>query len=328
MSRSSPKESVVKRLFALSGNQCAFPGCIQQMVSEDGVLGEICHIESANPNGERYNTASNDEQRRSFENLILLCSAHHVVTNNVNEYSSLKLREFKLVHENKFLNNQYHPSESIVKQAIQRYMDQKNTNTGKGYQFNNQAEAQGAITQIGEQHHHHYHRAENVGEKTPKKTNKYVRIGLPLILLVGVVALTFIGKAAWEKHTLKKIIHAYFQDMNTEKFQAENYFAPQIERYILVKNYTPRKLDSLLSKNYTEFLARSSKMDESSFCFSRDVNGNNTVQFWIKFNCFRKSKSKYQNCLVHEEFVFNANNKIISVRELEIKGLEYSFTNK
>ncbi len=39
-----PKDA--KKLFALSGNQCAEPSCQQKMISNDGnnVLGEIAHI--------------------------------------------------------------------------------------------------------------------------------------------------------------------------------------------------------------------------------------------------------------------------------------------
>jgi hypothetical protein len=61
------------------------------------------------------------------------------------------------------------------------------------------------------------------------------------------------------------------------------------------------------------------------FILSKDLNGNNAVDFWIKFYCYRKSKSQYENCLIHEEFVFNQNNQIISVKEIELKEDEFSF---
>jgi hypothetical protein len=62
-------------------------------------LGEICHIEAAEPGGERYNPNQTDEQRRSFENLLLLCHAHHKITDDVNEYTVEKLQTIKLKHE-------------------------------------------------------------------------------------------------------------------------------------------------------------------------------------------------------------------------------------
>ena len=69
MSRLQPTPAVIKRLFALSGNKCAYPGCHEKIVDEHGtVIGEICHIEAAEEGGERYNVNSNDEYRRSFDN--------------------------------------------------------------------------------------------------------------------------------------------------------------------------------------------------------------------------------------------------------------------
>lgn len=108
MSRLRPKEQVIKQLFALSGNLCAFPGCGERLVDEDGdLIGEICHIEAAEPGGERYNPDQNDEERRSFENLILLCRNHHAKTNNVAKHTVESLRKIKVDHENRFKDEPY-----------------------------------------------------------------------------------------------------------------------------------------------------------------------------------------------------------------------------
>ncbi|MBP0019474.1 MAG: hypothetical protein J7647_18220 [Cyanobacteria bacterium SBLK] len=71
MSRKSPSTQTIKRLFALSGNQCAFPDCQEKMIDDNGaVLGEICHIEAANEGGERYNSRQTDDERASFDKTI------------------------------------------------------------------------------------------------------------------------------------------------------------------------------------------------------------------------------------------------------------------
>jgi hypothetical protein len=96
-------ESTLKKLFALSGNRCAFPNCNVNIVSEDNILfGEICHIEAANEGGERYNPDMTDKERASFENLILLCSNHHIKTNNVVIYTVSELKKMKQEHESLF----------------------------------------------------------------------------------------------------------------------------------------------------------------------------------------------------------------------------------
>jgi len=150
MARLSLKPTVVKRLFALSGNKCAYPNCKQEIVDSDGiVLGEICHIEAAEPNGQRYNSLSTNEYRRSFENLLLMCSMHHKKTNDVKKYSVKKLATYKQEHEKKFKTNTYSPTTEVIQKSIQNYMKQENTNTGYGSQINNVAHVQNIRTQIG-----------------------------------------------------------------------------------------------------------------------------------------------------------------------------------
>jgi hypothetical protein len=101
-------ESTLKRLFALSGNFCAIPGCpTGYLIYEDSTnLAQICHIEAASPKGQRYNLAMTDEERRAFENLILLCSNCHIKTNNEKVYTVEVLKTIKRDHEGRFLNFQ------------------------------------------------------------------------------------------------------------------------------------------------------------------------------------------------------------------------------
>lgn len=101
------KISTIKRLFALSGNQCAFYNCNQQIVRSDAtnLMTQICHIEGADNGGERYNPSSNDNYRRSFENLMLLCPNHHVETNNVDTYTVGILQKMKEDHESMMLHS-------------------------------------------------------------------------------------------------------------------------------------------------------------------------------------------------------------------------------
>jgi len=97
--------TTIKRLYALSGNQCAFPDCTYKFVSPDENvnLSEICHIEAANPGGARYNPNSNDDERHNFENLILLCPTHHSLVDSSMSYPVDVLRKMKKSHEDKML---------------------------------------------------------------------------------------------------------------------------------------------------------------------------------------------------------------------------------
>lgn len=89
-----------RTLFAKTGNQCAFPDCYHPLIDEDHqFVAQICHIEAASTDGERYNEQMTDEERRAPENLIVLCYRHHVKTNNVNVYPVEVLRGMKKKHE-------------------------------------------------------------------------------------------------------------------------------------------------------------------------------------------------------------------------------------
>ena len=101
--RLAPKQDVVRRLYFLSGNQCAFPDCTHPIILGDGTyVGELCHIRAAEPGGERFDPSQTNEDRRSFENLMLLCHNHHVITNDVDKYSTEQMTQIKNNHESHF----------------------------------------------------------------------------------------------------------------------------------------------------------------------------------------------------------------------------------
>src|SRR5882672_2726342 len=87
-----PSRATVKRLFAHSGNRCAFPSCTTDLVQGDVIVGEICHIKAASPNGPRYDGDQSAKDRHSYDNLVLLCATHHTVIDADPAYSVEQLR--------------------------------------------------------------------------------------------------------------------------------------------------------------------------------------------------------------------------------------------
>ena len=98
-----PSVKTIKKLFALSGNICAFPECKIPIVEAVGTItGEICHIHAQNKGGPRYNANQSEEERHEFGNLILLCKRHHkIIDDDPNIFSVDLLQEIKAEHENK-----------------------------------------------------------------------------------------------------------------------------------------------------------------------------------------------------------------------------------
>ena len=98
---SGPSATTIKRLFALSGNRCAFPGCTNSLFDQNGALiADVCHIAGDKPDAKRYDPIQTEERRQGFNNLIVLCANHHrVIDSDEVTYTRPALREMKRSHE-------------------------------------------------------------------------------------------------------------------------------------------------------------------------------------------------------------------------------------
>ena len=94
------RQKTVKRLFAVSGNQCAFPRCTTELVRGATIIGEICHMRSPKPNGPRHDSQLSLAACHEFENLILMCANHHkVIDDDEHAYTVGRLVKMKRDHE-------------------------------------------------------------------------------------------------------------------------------------------------------------------------------------------------------------------------------------
>ena len=100
----------LKKLFALSGNVCAFPGCDAPVLdTTHGVLtGQICHIKGRSKNGPRYDPNQSEEERNGYENLLVMCSAHNKIVDDEatrDQFPVELLRSIKHAHESRSHNS-------------------------------------------------------------------------------------------------------------------------------------------------------------------------------------------------------------------------------
>lgn len=101
--RLSPTRNTLRELYLKSGNRCSFSGCNKVLFNAKGIfVAQICHIEAAEPGGERFNADQTNEQRRHASNLTLMCYDHHIETNNVDQFPTAKMKRFKAEHEKRF----------------------------------------------------------------------------------------------------------------------------------------------------------------------------------------------------------------------------------
>jgi len=114
------REKTIKRLFAVSGNRCAFPRCKIPLIDKMSgkVTGKVCHIKAKNSGGPRYDPNQSDEERDAFENLLLMCPIHHdVIDADPESYTVSRLKEIKTGHEAKNAGGN-EPSDDIAKQFL------------------------------------------------------------------------------------------------------------------------------------------------------------------------------------------------------------------
>lgn len=97
------KSTVRTRLLLLSGNRCAWTTCKQALAPEEGgMFGEIAHIRAAEKSGPRFDATMTNNERRGFDNLLLLCGKHHTLIDHVDtwhQYPRADLEEIKRLHE-------------------------------------------------------------------------------------------------------------------------------------------------------------------------------------------------------------------------------------
>jgi len=104
-----PSVKTIKRLFAVSGNQCAFPKCTAALVDAPSgkVTGRLCHIKGRMPGAKRYDASQSDADRHSYDNLLLLCPAHHdVIDDDEVAYTVDRLSQMKRTHESSVCETQ------------------------------------------------------------------------------------------------------------------------------------------------------------------------------------------------------------------------------
>jgi hypothetical protein len=124
MPRLPPTPSVIKKLFAYTGNQCAMPNCSEALVDPSGtMLGKIAHIHAAEKGGARYLDSMTDEERRAQANLFIICGKHHDIIddkNNEKDWKAERLRAIKKAHEDRF--------KKAERQLIEQFVDSTQIN--------------------------------------------------------------------------------------------------------------------------------------------------------------------------------------------------------
>ena len=95
-----PRVSTIKRLFAHSGNRCAFPGCSAGTCRGKHSCWKNLPHQRAKPGSARYDPQQSAAERHGFGNLILMCGRHHdIIDGDAQGYTVDRLLKIKVDHE-------------------------------------------------------------------------------------------------------------------------------------------------------------------------------------------------------------------------------------
>src|SRR5258708_38928164 len=122
--RKSLADPVTHRLFALSGNQCAFAGCTSAVTDQVApgeqpvTLAQRAHIVGVGRQGPRSKASPLSDDIDAVENLLLLCGQHHrIVDNHPRIYSVEVLAKNKTDHEAKIAPKRLRPTPPPLNRA-------------------------------------------------------------------------------------------------------------------------------------------------------------------------------------------------------------------
>jgi hypothetical protein len=122
---------------------------------------------------------------------------------------------------------------------------------------------------------------------------------------------------------ISEIITNYYSDLNNNNFDAEKYYAKNVDQFISIKNTNPTNINNL--KNNDDYQDGSSIVDVSSISLTKN-NPNNYYSCWnfnVEYECFRPSKNKYQKCNITIYLGFDENNHIVSYVEKNVRNLKF-----
>jgi hypothetical protein len=125
------------------------------------------------------------------------------------------------------------------------------------------------------------------------------------------------------KENAYNFIVSYFHSLNENGQTADRFFASEVSTFYTKNNLNPTKINIIRQLN-TEFIDNKYAIEKESFKFTHSQNGINYWRFWANYACFRTSKKKFQSCKVLMEFGINNENKITSIKEIEIQNLNYT----
>jgi type II secretory pathway pseudopilin PulG len=121
------------------------------------------------------------------------------------------------------------------------------------------------------------------------------------------------------KQAVIAVILKYYSGLNNKTFDANLYFANNVERFITMTKTSPAAINAYINNSfYKEFVDAHSEMEENSYSVSIPNAGNYNVEYIEQGKCYRSSKHYYQKIRVHVKVVLNSDFKITYFQQYNV----------
>ncbi len=127
------------------------------------------------------------------------------------------------------------------------------------------------------------------------------------------------------KTNVAHLVNRYYASFVDGTFDANNFFADRISRFISKSNLTPNDINSLRSESSSEFVnPRFVIPDPLELKYQRGSDGVDYFLFRIFYTVFRTSKNKFQSCYINLKWGINENMRISSYEEVKLDDLKFT----
>lgn len=124
--------------------------------------------------------------------------------------------------------------------------------------------------------------------------------------------------------SVRTILNSYYQDLSSQKFDADKYYARKVSRFFNMQDITPQTITEEVHSNYyTDFQDAVSTIASNSLEISPVKGGLYQADFKEVIKCFRKSANKPQTITSKVKVVFDKNMKIVYYSSRPISTKEF-----
>ena len=126
---------------------------------------------------------------------------------------------------------------------------------------------------------------------------------------------------------IKERLQAYYSDMKSAPFAAQNHFAPTVERYYTLSGTTPQAINENINTiHFNEFQESQSSIEDGTLQLTNSSDNGYEVTYIEHGSAFRKSKGQKQETTARVRARFDKDFKLTYFRQEQL--LENKFTDQ